>query len=90
MSSTVFQKVSEPRYKPLSIWEIYLNKSLSSMENNEKNERKKLNLRCPVPDHWKEGSAVPLKKVPDPKDKAETRLIEITHYLSLQMEKIVL
>jgi hypothetical protein len=42
------------------------------------------------PDHWKEGSAIPLKKVPDPKDEAERRLIEITHYLSLQMEKIVL
>ena len=42
------------------------------------------------PDHWKEGSAVPLKKVPDPKDESETRLIEITYYLSLQMEKIVL
>ena len=42
------------------------------------------------PDHWKEGSAIPLKKVPDPKDEAETRLIEITHYQSLQMEKIVL
>ena len=40
--------------------------------------------------HWKEGSAVPLKKVPNPKDESETRLIEITNYLSLQMEKIVL
>ena len=42
------------------------------------------------PEHWKEGSAVPLKKVEQPKDEAETRLIEITHYLSLQMEKFVL
>ena len=29
--------------------------------------------------HWKEGSAVPLKKVPDPKDESETRLIEIIY-----------
>ena len=42
------------------------------------------------PDHWKEGWAVPLKKVDAPKDEAEIRLIEITNYLSLQMEKIVL
>ena len=42
------------------------------------------------PDHWKEGSAVSLKKVPDPKDETETRLIEITYFMSLQMEKIVL
>ena len=42
------------------------------------------------PEHWKEGSAVPLKKVPAPTDESETRLIEITNYLSLQMEKIVL
>ena len=41
-------------------------------------------------DHWKHGSAVPLKKVDNPKDEAETRLIEITYYLSLQMEKFVL
>ena len=27
------------------------------------------------PEHWKEGSAVPLKKVPSPKDESETRLI---------------
>ena len=33
---------------------------------------------------------MPVKKVPDPKDESETRLIEITYYLSLQMEKIVL
>ena len=42
------------------------------------------------PDHWKLGSAVPLKKVDQPADEADTRLIEITHYLSLQMEKFVL
>ena len=42
------------------------------------------------PMHWKEGSAVPLKKVEQPKDESETRLIEITYYLSLQMEKFVL
>ena len=42
------------------------------------------------PDHWKEGWAVPLKKVDAPEDEAEIRLIEITSYLSLQMEKIVL
>ena len=42
------------------------------------------------PQHWKEGSAVPLKKVNQPKDESETRLIEITHYLSLQMERFVL
>ena len=43
------------------------------------------------PEHWKEGSAVPLKKVQQqPKDESETRLIEITHFLSLQMEKFVL
>ena len=42
------------------------------------------------PDHWKMGSAVPLKKVDQPTDKADTRLIEITHYLSLHMEKFVL
>ena len=40
--------------------------------------------------HWKEGSVVPLKKVPNPKDESELRLIEITNYFSLQMEKIVL
>ena len=42
------------------------------------------------PEHWKEGSAVPLKKVNQPKDESETRLIEITHYLSLLMEHFVL
>jgi hypothetical protein len=42
------------------------------------------------PQHWKEGSAVPLKKVTQPYDEADVRLIEITHYLSLQMEKFVL
>ena len=42
------------------------------------------------PDHWKEGWAVPLKKVDAPKDESEIRLIEITSYLSLQMERIVL
>ena len=42
------------------------------------------------PEHWKEGSAVPLKKVNQPKDESETRLIEITHYLSLLMERFVL
>ena len=42
------------------------------------------------PDHWKLGSAVPLKKVDQPTDEADTRIIEITHYLSLQMEKFVL
>jgi hypothetical protein len=42
------------------------------------------------PEHWKEGSAVPLKKVPSPNDESEVRLIEITYFLSLQMEKFVL
>ena len=42
------------------------------------------------PQHWKEGSAVPLKKVTQPYDEADVRLIEITHYLSLQMEKFIL
>lgn len=42
------------------------------------------------PEHWKEGSAVPLQKVPSPKDESETRLIEITYYVSLPMEKFVL
>ena len=41
-------------------------------------------------DHWKEGWAVPLKKVDAPKDESEIRLIEITRYISLQMERIVL
>ena len=41
-------------------------------------------------EHWKQGAALPLKKVDGPKDESETRLIEITHYLSLQMEKFVL
>ena len=31
-----------------------------------------------------------MKKVPSPKDESEIRLIEITNYLSLQMEKIIL
>ena len=42
------------------------------------------------PEQWKEGWAVPLKKVDAPTDESEIRLIEITSYLSLQMEKIVL
>jgi hypothetical protein len=42
------------------------------------------------PQHWKEGSAVPLKKVTQPTDEADVRLIEITHYWSLLMEKFIL
>ena len=41
------------------------------------------------PDHWKEGWVVSLKKVDAPKDESEIRLIEITSYLSHQMERIV-
>ena len=40
--------------------------------------------------HWKHGSALPLKKINNPKDESDTRLIEITFYLSLQMEKFVI
>ena len=40
--------------------------------------------------HWKHGAALPLKKINNPKDEADTRLIEIQFYLSLQMEKFVI
>ena len=40
-------------------------------------------------EHWKHGTALPLKKINNPYDESQTRLIEINHYLSLQMEKFV-
>ena len=40
--------------------------------------------------HWKHDSAIPLKKVEVPANEGDVRLISITHYLSLQMEKFVL
>jgi hypothetical protein len=41
-------------------------------------------------EHWKHESAIALKKTDNPTDEADTRVISITHYLSLQMEKFVL
>ena len=41
-------------------------------------------------EHWRHGAAIPLKKCDNPKDEAQTRIIEITYYLSLQIEKFVL
>ena len=42
------------------------------------------------PTHWKHESAIPLKKVDVPAYEGDVRLISITHFLSLQMEKFVL